>query len=1248
MSTSPEPELESRLAENDGSDTVPKHDPKDTPPTVPSKNSNNTQIPSQDQEPGSNGRSSHSEIHPATNDIKDNNPITRFPLDQDLAQEFSHGDPRQSGETNVSNEAAKDPRPPNGGAPAESDESPSPTLRTDPTENNAPANTEGETTKRPLLCSRRFLKNKKPNETEPKAGLSAEDVAEAKRRFHSQKGQDAAAAMARQATSASPVNGSPDPHLNLAEEDQAMDDDQASKKFQNFKKRYQRKLKNGTATELEQIEYAQEENREQERQNRINGKRSFEEVIAEAAAQEAKANEKDDESFFMSPREGSEEPGYAPAEEVIPPVKRTKTGKISKKDLHEGGSLGLNSHIEKSKKEPKKARKSSHQKTADGRVSKPEKEKKKRGPKKRRDPGPVMIELNNLLGNGNDMVAISRENEQLGTQPSFGPTRNRKQALRELIASLPEDQRDYTSSDRKALDQAAKSFNSSRTIQPDGGLWRMRNGPLLRPHQLLGTAWMCQREQSAQPPRGGLLCDDMGLGKTIQTIACMVDQRPPKTVKNRTTLIVVPASITKQWLEEIGRHTYKAFERVLVYRAGNRPMTLDAVKELEGCDIVITTYAEVAKSYPRCTPPAELTTDDVKDRWWRRYYEDHRGTLHRMFFYRIVLDEAQAIKTHNGLTSIACRALAGRSRWCLTGTPIQNALEEFYPYFSFLKVKNTGEQQTFVRNYCRKNSKLAMNRLRTVLGGIMLRRTHKDRFLNKPIITLPPLGEKTIPVEFSNVERAIYSIVKNRFIERINAWGGAIAKNHKNIFVLYLRLRQLVSHPLLIQTTLSRLMEAEDLERLWRLCTAEPQSKEKSNSHAILEGLRIQLEKARAKKRSEGTNLAGDLQNNEDHQEKLSGKGTSTNTHNPEEDPADREIGLGVRRLLEGYRRDGKWEEINNLSACKKCFEPADDPVLLHPCGHLYCANCLEDLLYETAQQEETQARCLECSSPYEHVERLIGFEEAGRSVTDNPDAEVEPSTMSTKAVEKEDTSWIHLLGSGVLYSAKMRGARNVILQWLQECPDVKIIVFVQFRPLVDILAKICHSMGWGYVKLTGDMSFEARDRSIADFGTKPDKQILLASLKVGGLGLNLTMASRVLLVDLWWNSCVERQAFCRIWRIGATQRCEVTRLVVKESIDTQMLKLQEAKDQIISQALLKTDGDKRLTTQDLLKLFGPLTRPDKSKDRSGSGDEGSISDDDKMEDPEDEFVLIEDEAKEGDAETELARVPDRERRERL
>jgi SNF2 family DNA or RNA helicase len=64
-------------------------------------------------------------------------------------------------------------------------------------------------------------------------------------------------------------------------------------------------------------------------------------------------------------------------------------------------------------------------------------------------------------------------------------------------------------------------------------------------------------------------------------------------------------------------------------------------------------------------------------------------------------------------------------------------------------------------------------------------------------------------------------------------------------------------------------------------------------------------------------------------------------------------------------------------------------------------------------------------------------------------------------------------------------------------------------------------------------MNFDARDKSVESFRNDPDKKILLCSLKAGGIGLNLTMASKVIILDLYWNECVEQQAFCRAFRIG-------------------------------------------------------------------------------------------------------------------
>lgn len=989
----------------------------------------------------------------------------------------------------------------------------------DTVQSNEPVIGADGTPKRPLILSKRFLKAKRKDGADQESQWSANIGEAAKRQFHAEKEQAAAASLAGTDKQTPPVGELPSSDFGFTEADFAADDEEAMKEYRAAKSTYLCKVREGKVTEADEIDFAVAESLEQQRQNRLASKRSYEQTIAEAEEQARSVEETPANPMFMPSRDGTEEPAYKPYQEDSRPVKRAKPGKLSKKNMLESGSIGLKDHKEKAKKSrPKKPRKTSEQKTARGRVSKAGSTKKPVADvAKKRNFGPGMGDLATLMGN--DIVAIAQENEPLGPQPLFGPTKRRDQALKELIASLPAEQRKVASSDQQAVFQAARSFRSSRAIQPDNGLWKLRNGMTtsLKPHQLLGAGWMCDRENSAQRPFGGMLCDDMGLGKTIQTIACMVDRRPPQSAKHKTTLIVVPANLMTQWLDEIGKHTNKAFDRVLVYRSGNRPMTLDPVADLEACDAVITSYNEVSRSYPRCKPPAHLTTDAMKDAWWYEYYDKHRGTLHRMYFYRIVLDEAHYIKTHNSRQSLACRALAGQHRWCLTGTPIQNGLDEFYPYFSFLKVKNTGDQQTFVKNYCKKGSRVTMDRLKTILAQVMLRRTHRDKFMNRPILSLPKLQEKTTEVEFNKVERAIYTIVRNRFLSRINCLPGPLAKNHRNIFVLFLRLRQLVGHPLLIQTTLSTLLEADDLEQLWRLCTREQHTTQEASCQEMITTLRTQLKKVRARSNPAADSVMAETEDQEGSKGNAPNDPVSEQQHDSERRAEAERAGLVFRRYLQRLCTSGKWEEMNKVSTCKKCFEPAQEPMLLQPCGHLYCAECLNALLFDAAKQELTSAQCLECSTVWQSSEPLIGFEEASKHSKTSAEARLSPLDTTVKALDKEDVSWIHL-GKDVLYSAKTLAAKTQIFEWLEEGPDVKIVVFVQFRPLVDIMAKICRLQGWEYLTLTGDQSFTSRDKSLDDFGKLAEKRILLASLKVGGLGLNLTMASRVLLLDLWWN----------------------------------------------------------------------------------------------------------------------------------
>ncbi len=113
------------------------------------------------------------------------------------------------------------------------------------------------------------------------------------------------------------------------------------------------------------------------------------------------------------------------------------------------------------------------------------------------------------------------------------------------------------------------------------------------------------------------------------------------------------------------------------------------------------------------------------------------------------------------------------------------------------------------------------------------------------------------------------------------------------------------------------------------------------------------------------------------------------------------------------------------------------------------------------------------------------------------------------------------------------------------------------------------------------------RQEVVEDFQTNEDKRVFLISLKAGGVGLNLTAADYVYLVNPWWNPAVEQQAIDRTHRIGQTQKVFAYKMICKDTVEEKILKLQEKKKALVNdiisaeKSLLKT-----LTKDDVVDLF--------------------------------------------------------------
>lgn len=548
----------------------------------------------------------------------------------------------------------------------------------------------------------------------------------------------------------------------------------------------------------------------------------------------------------------------------------------------------------------------------------------------------------------------------------------------------------------------------------------------------------------------------------------------------------------------------------------------------------------------------------------------------------MVLDEAQLIKNHESRTSKACRLLTAKRKWVLTGTPLSNYMEEFFPYFSFLGVEGSSDYLQFKHNYAKRND-ASLQRLDAILRKVMVRRTGSDRLFGAPLISLPALDHATVSVPFNPVEKAIYAVVRQRFIERINDWStsGKAKILSRNIFVMLTRLRQMCAHVLMVLTTIEDLLEVEDVERLWKLMDRY--------SHGFIDSPGIKAAKVLKKLLLEARD------------EKQASRATSstpvTVDENETVDLTINDANLDFRGLFYQLERDGTWEKVRNRSTCYVCREvPEDDRAKLSvPCGHLYCDVCIRTL-FESAELANTEAQCVSCYNLITGEADMSAMEQIAAETRQRSRSWTSPSEpimnkRRKKGKEDPNLKWLSIPGCEHL-SSKVQAVANTMEKWIARDSDAKIVVFTLFIPVIKVMAKVCVKRGWGYREYTGQLSSTARNKTLQEWkDPEEDCQVLLMSMKAGGLGLNLVEASYVIIFDPWWNEPVKDQAYSRIYRIGQKRDCIVRRFVIEDAIDTQlMLYLQKLKAQECDRVL---DGrpNTELNVHDLLKLFGPMER---------------------------------------------------------
>ncbi|KAJ6797573.1 putative SWI/SNF-related matrix-associated actin-dependent regulator of chromatin subfamily A member 3-like 1 [Iris pallida] len=234
-------------------------------------------------------------------------------------------------------------------------------------------------------------------------------------------------------------------------------------------------------------------------------------------------------------------------------------------------------------------------------------------------------------------------------------------------------------------------------------------------------------------------------------------------------------------------------------------------------------------------------------------------------------------------------------------------------------------------------------------------------------------------------------------------------------------------------------------------------------------------------------------------------------------------------------RKLGSMIEDGDDFDCPVCLSPPTKTIITS-CSHIFCESCIL----------KTLKRLKPCCPICRHT---LSQSDLFSAPQPKPSDDEESARVSTQGP----------------ISSKV----SVLLKFLQasrkQNPSTKSVVFSQFRKMLILLEEPLRAAGFVVLRLDGAMTVKKRTEVMKGFGkVGPDAPtVLLASLKAAGAGINLTAASRVYLVEPWWNPAIEEQAMDRVHRIGQREEVRVVRLVVKDSVEERILALQEKKKKL-------------------------------------------------------------------------------------
>jgi SNF2 family DNA or RNA helicase len=625
-----------------------------------------------------------------------------------------------------------------------------------------------------------------------------------------------------------------------------------------------------------------------------------------------------------------------------------------------------------------------------------------------------------------------------------------------------------------------------------------------------------------------------------------------------TTLIVVPLSVISNWEDQVKEHCSKE----LTVQTFHGESTKQSIISLTQKDIVITTYGTLTSLY-----------DKMLKRGERSIFQIH--------FLRVILDEAHQIRNSKTLRCDACVGISSERKWFVTGTPMQNRVNDVFTSLRFLQIEPL-QHNTFFQEYIGRGFEAEMvderkqycaKNVRSLLCYLMMRRNKDDKKPDgKPLVELPLKSIYEFRTNFSPVEDEMYQRLAKLCTKALRE---SVENDARNIGLLRaVRKNQL--HIFAI------------IRKLRNMCL----------------GIEIV---------DEATRNALKCYTSEDYNKKM-----LLESQAKAETEWDRSMNRNkVCSRCEKSMKHCKREEIRYSRTCghffcdKCCYiEPKKQPKRLAkeemgeenmPCEEHPDGSCQEHHHEKTSHDEYAQLDDFDwfCNTCNSVVTIRLDIEKFASSKDDIFD---QLEAIQEKALKKK----MDKVPLEDLKSSKVKALIGLIEDHFTSENPGKLVVATQSVQFIYLLKRVFREDKtlenrdfYNTFMLHGSMQNSERASVISKFSAPVEEEegkrvILFLSITCGGVGINLKAANAIIICDPSYNPATEAQCVDRIYRMGQNRPVKVIKLVIRGSIENRMLNIQKQKGANIALAIddVEEDESDRLGEKmaQLMDLYNVLT----------------------------------------------------------